>query len=501
MRGSRRSPSGRARRATARFAVTVLVAGVAMQVVTTPARAASTISISYTMAERFGSDRNGDGLPNDPHNSSSSAQPSSFTVTLDACASTRSTSYRWTIGSLPPFSTVSCRTTQQLTSGLKLVRLKLADGTEGGTVIWVRDIVVVSMGDSLSSGEGNPDRAAQGGVGPAWQSRRCHRSSKAGSARAARILEAGDPRSSVTFVHVACSGAGLRQGILESYAGIEPPARGSALDPQLKQVRDILGSRRVDVLLLSAGANDAGFGPVVLKCIVQQRCHRPSAAAALDPAWVVAANAICALPFLAGFPVMAAACAVFVNTLLAGEVGPSAKTFFDQNIELIRGTGTPLDINRYRQVATAFAALPSAGGLGLAPSRVFLMEYFDPSRDQSGRICDPANFGSDVTRTIPGGSGEEMVWVRDEVVPRLNGAGAAAATAYGWTRVGGIAAAFGKAGYCADDANRLVRRMDESLGLQHNEQGTMHPNFKGHGVYANRIADAMFAYLSITPTT
>jgi hypothetical protein len=128
----------------------------------------------------------------------------------------------------------------------------------------VRDILVVGMGDSFASGEGNPDiavrfsrdRAADyAGDGAAgdlsgypsrigdwkqigdaafigenarWLDQACHRSLYSQQLRAALQLGAEDPHRSVTYVGVACSGAEVTAGLFLRYKGNEwvpnPPA-------------------------------------------------------------------------------------------------------------------------------------------------------------------------------------------------------------------------------------------------------------------------------------
>ena len=81
-----------------------------------------------------------------------------------------------------------------------------AVGGEEATVtkqVEVDDLMIVSVGDSIASGEGNPDIESPGSR---WQLERCHRSAFGGPAQAARWLEAADARTSVTLLHLACSG-------------------------------------------------------------------------------------------------------------------------------------------------------------------------------------------------------------------------------------------------------------------------------------------------------
>lgn len=123
--------------------------------------------------------------------------------------------------------------------------------------IAVRDILVVGMGDSFASGEGNPDipvrfsrdrTADYGTIGsdgkyagyPArvgewrsigdrafigenarWIDQACHRSLYSHQLRAALQLAVEDPHRSVTYVGLACSGAEIIDGMFLRYKGNE----------------------------------------------------------------------------------------------------------------------------------------------------------------------------------------------------------------------------------------------------------------------------------------
>jgi hypothetical protein len=124
-------------------------------------------------------------------------------------------------------------------------------------VIKVDDVLVVGIGDSFGSGEGNPDQAVEfsrdrtvdygkgpGGVelagyparvgewksigdktflsgGPRWLSTACHRSLYAYSTRAALQLALDNPHRAVTYANFACAGAEIVYGLLISYKGTE----------------------------------------------------------------------------------------------------------------------------------------------------------------------------------------------------------------------------------------------------------------------------------------
>lgn len=102
------------------------------------------------------------------------------------------------------------------------------------------DKLLILLGDSFGSGEGNPDIAgalsqrdfnAEFDDQPIWLDKRCHRSMHASAAHAAMDLasmkngEANDnaEHRSVTFLSFACSGAKLTEGLLGRYNGRVKP--------------------------------------------------------------------------------------------------------------------------------------------------------------------------------------------------------------------------------------------------------------------------------------
>jgi hypothetical protein len=91
--------------------------------------------------------------------------------------------------------------------------------------------------------------------------REAHRTSFAGPAQAARLLEDADPHTSVIFVNVAQSGATIPLGLLFNMEGGE--TKGFPLPPQLDQLEQMLQGRRIDALLLSVGINDIGLNGIM----------------------------------------------------------------------------------------------------------------------------------------------------------------------------------------------------------------------------------------------
>lgn len=346
----------------------------------------ATAPFEWQMEERFGIDANNNGLidvPNSPMYvlNGASGEPPRFWVRLEARAPSDATEINWEV-----------RQGDQLVAAREDRRMwwvKLVEGEYSVTVRWqrangetstkewpirVKDILFVSLGDSFSSGEGNPELVRQwfwenslnsimpgsieasrryqghfsevspGGPGVAFdvqwadngrvldgdehydnpsmrgpytrywyfpipspqpttalQTRlnsalplnngllvpgqgtegfvpfpaeefwhiRSHRSTYAWPARAALALERSDPHTSVTFVHLAASGATVRQGIIGPYAGqaVEPLSKISEPMPsQIDQLRALLGcdlsdacQRTIDILTISIGINDIGF--------------------------------------------------------------------------------------------------------------------------------------------------------------------------------------------------------------------------------------------------
>lgn len=136
------------------------------------------------------------------------------------------------------------------------VKVEIGGREVASEQVKVRDLFVVGMGDSIASGEGNPDvpvrfsreRAANYGkrsktelagyparVGPwrqigdkafiqenpRWSDQACHRSLYSHQLRAALQLAVEDPHRAVTYVGVACSGAEVTFGLFLRYTGNE----------------------------------------------------------------------------------------------------------------------------------------------------------------------------------------------------------------------------------------------------------------------------------------
>jgi hypothetical protein len=197
------------------------------------------------------------------------------------------------------------------------------------TDILVRDLLIAGLGDSIASGDGNPDRAIAltdegfcfrrflgsarneyfrpgragyrgskacdgsfdasrdwGQHGARWLNAACHRSLYGYQMRTALALAIENVHDAVTFVPLACTGATIESGLLDRQRAREsacgPGGRCPANVPaQLGQLRDTLASARrhrpdrtLDLVLLTIGANDIGFSELLADVIVKSETER-----------------------------------------------------------------------------------------------------------------------------------------------------------------------------------------------------------------------------------
>jgi hypothetical protein len=197
----------------------------------------------------------------------------------------------------------------------------------------VRDLLIAGLGDSIAAGEGNPDRPIaldDGGfcfrrflggtfseyfrpgragfrgnkacdpslsTGPAgnsaadwaklnarWMNAACHRSLYGYQFRAALALAVENPHAAVTFLPLACSGATIDQGFLNPQRIRECPNTGtcpSSSPAQLARLKEALtlahkhqSDRKLDLILLTIGANDIWFSSLVGNVIVDAATER-----------------------------------------------------------------------------------------------------------------------------------------------------------------------------------------------------------------------------------
>ncbi|MCC8942746.1 hypothetical protein H8A99_41645 [Bradyrhizobium sp. Arg68] len=195
------------------------------------------------------------------------------------------------------------------------------------TEIAVRDVFIAGLGDSIASGEGNPDRAIAlsdegfcfrsylGGAqyyrpsragfkggraceapdtlanwqrhSALWLNSACHRSLYSYQTRTALALAVQYPHIAVTYLPLACTGATIADGLLGSQQAREclPTKSASScsgsVNGQIAELRTALAAakrrqpeRTLDLVLLSIGANDIYFSGLVANVIVDTPTER-----------------------------------------------------------------------------------------------------------------------------------------------------------------------------------------------------------------------------------
>lgn len=200
------------------------------------------------------------------------------------------------------------------------------------TQIAVRDILIAGLGDSIASGEGNPDRPValaddgfcfrsylEGSTGQyyrpsrkgykgaracesaagsnelfAWQkfgaqwfNAACHRSLYSYQTRAALALAVQYTHIAVTYLPLACSGATINEGLLGSLRARECLISKTSMNcagtvgSQVAELKEALAAaqrrqpeRQLDLIFLSVGANDINFSGLVADVIVDSTTER-----------------------------------------------------------------------------------------------------------------------------------------------------------------------------------------------------------------------------------
>lgn len=418
-------------------------------------------------------------------------RPGSWTITVNACNSSGFgrpiERYRFKIDAVgSDFSTAAagpaCRRRFRDLPKLGSYDVRVAVSTDGDTSAAARkrvtltDHLIVSIGDSMASGEGNPDRRGRYklGVRPKgsrmlravltrswewvakqleivqlrpvrWRDKRCHRSALAGHAQAARKLEDDDPHSSVTFISLACSGAQIRHLLTDRYAGQQPPGRrtrdnrrGSrdnrsphpaTVPPQLRELARLVGARairsrgrRVDALLLSIGINDLDFSGIIKAC---------------------------------------------ASNFVADNEGSS---------DCIYDTGVTRKLEK--KLGPRYDELGTALRRRLNVSEVYVTDYpaapFGDDDGANGLLGLP-------TIGITGIEAGAMYSVGLRFAEEIR----RAAARNGWNYVPGMSARF--AGHDYRKSDSYLRRLEESFSMQGTVHGAVHPNEPGHRVLAGLL--------------
>lgn len=405
------------------------------------------------------------------------------------------------------------------------VRLQVKMASGGGPVhdekFDLRDFLIVSIGDSYASGEGNPDlpgkpkgfnpdsstgwwdyvpfgtliyegyelvkaatewgwnKLKQNAVfaevvdttvdmdpAPEWLEEKAHRSLMAGPAVAARLLEDVQTGDLISFVSYARSGAEIDDGLFgprtHKVNGEKRSLDGWIGDVgemmELKQLSEQLGDRPIDALLISIGGNDVGFSGQ-LRYLVEG-----------DSVWK--------------------------SWLGIGVSGPDRRRKATDEIDsaLKRLSGADGKTGSLDKLADALDKLNVR--------QVYITEYptalFDRIVDGHAQAEEGCEIFSLDSGTTISKTDSELIKASAE---RLNALLKEKANEHGWIYVGGVADGFAGHGYCMDRGvnGRYYVRASESLVIQGDTDGTMHPNVFGHHVYAESIVTAIRAHRRAVP--
>ncbi|KAI6189966.1 hypothetical protein M3Y97_00065600 [Aphelenchoides bicaudatus] len=271
------------------------------------------------------------------------------------------------------------------------------------------DYWVVAVGDSFSSGEGNPDKAKNETIaGRAdWLSEKCHRSKKSWPYKIyEKLLHYTRNRFAVHFTFLACTGASIDSGLLPILSQLDT----------VEAIRKLNGNGP-ELLMLSAGGNDVGFTSVI-----NQLLHKRSLSASRITLRLL-----------------------FVEQQLRR----LAKRLKDE----------------------------------IKPSQVIIPTYFQFANNEEGKLDTKCADLAQMTK-------RDLRFAESRILQRLNEMIETKAHEYGWTAIPEVTELFDKAGLCAK--NPLIRTSLDSIQLQGDTSGALHPTNEAH----SQIADLIFSKLN-----
>lgn len=334
--------------------------------------------------------------------------------------------------------------------------------------IRVTDKLIVGLGDSFASGEGNPDIPAQftegkterdwfyqlpkGILSPSkdkgtevgWLDEGCHRSMYSYQFKTALDLALANPKQAVTFISFACSGAETKNiyEVNQKMSG----EKQKEVQEQLIALRNVLtrdegnGSpvktREIDYLLLSTGGNDIGFADIVADILLQGSRRTAYKLKILKQGRIQ-------------------------KELLFGKSNVIEKTALIEKTLLHPDTGNYRILNRKLEEADKSIRLKGKDDLKERRSRIFLTTYPNVLANEDENLC-PLNrfefdsaFGKDKRR------GERLKSANMGVFLPLQEVQAKVEAELGWTLVTDHVKEFKPHGVCAQKDSEFGRTGEE----------------------------------------
>jgi hypothetical protein len=399
------------------------------------------------------------------------------------------------------------------------LRVSFADGSFGERKVRfdVRDWLIVSIGDSSASGQGNPDIRAnvdeQAGAAvvcdnptvsavvgklldalgiadaanppiatPAgWLEKRAWRSLRGVPATAAFSLrnDTGNTRNSrgadrtsfsfdrIRFVSFARSGAAIRDGLFDPQGGpvVETGAFGGTTFGdfvgvgQLDELEATIGNRRIDMLMIDIGGNDAGFSGVLTDLVSKDTIFGQS---------------------LRGAPRE-----LLITALGMGNVNDAlGREQVERRLAEKLADGGPIsrDYDALNGRVEALRRSPGIGHVYITGYPVGLFDIRNADGTVGFRSCEIFE-GPDMDVT-----GADAAMMK-RMGRRLNALIREKAAAFGWTFID-VEREFEGHGYCARDESYWVQARTSCYN-QGDWEGTMHPNTKGVQVWSRKYAAPM----------
>ena len=388
------------------------------------------------------------------------------------------------------------------------VTLEIAGAEAATTTVKVQDLLIVGMGDSFGSGEGNPDvpvrfsreRAVDYAnaksdtelVGyPArvgawkqigdkeflagnakWLDQACHRSLYSHQSRAALQLAIEDPHRAVTFVGVACSGAEVTAGLFLRYKGNEWVPNPPDLSQISYAAEAQCGGRQAPLVDLPEAYHMNGAIPDLQGGLVLKKCDAELARRIDILMLSIGGNDI-------GFARLVANAVLSDETILKRLGGWFGHVF--GKTEAAQRLAT-LD-DRYKSLNRAFHNLLHVPWN--ESDRIILTAYPGMALLEDGRtVCPSGRAGMDALSSFA--LSAQKARIGQEAADELNDIMKRSAREHGWTFADGHRAAFLGRGICAGYSDNAFSTADD-LRLPRRIDGEWHPyNPADYRPYASR---------------
>jgi lysophospholipase L1-like esterase len=325
-------------------------------------------------------------------------------------------------------------------------------------IIQLKDYLIVAIGDSFTSGEGNPDvkgvsdderfcdlikfsQVVNGLLGSTYDMKKeavwleplAHRSFYSPSSMVAKMMEETDPHSSVTFLNFGASGAKITSGLLT------PQHPEWQRTGQIEEAQQTIRNRHIDALIMSIGINDLGGA------------------------------------------------SGGISSLLGEAADPTPPEFFE----------SPIVNEAFRQIErlpNLYNTLNNQIKTKLNPVSVFIYEIpVNIFRNTSNTITKPCGALSYIDL--------EDAIIIDRIGVELNMQEQLAALNNNWTYLGGIVNAFKGHGYCESSDKAWYRAASTSCKIQGDINGTIHPNETGHRKIAELAYPVIWFRLNPIPVS